>query len=222
MRIPKQQLELPFRPRGGKRAGAGRKRRPGSSNVRHRARPTVTTHTPLHVTVKLRRGLPRLRDQVVFVQVRALLARCRAAAFRIVEWTVQSDHVHLIVEGNDRAAISTGMAGFGVALAKLVNRIAARKGKVLRERYHAQPLTSPRQVRHALRYVLGNAHKHGVLARGIDPMSSGSMFDGWAELRPAPRARDSSVQRPRSWLLRVGWKRGGLLAIPGAPGGMQG
>jgi len=211
-----EQLCLIFPSRGGRRPGAGRKPGPFASTVPHRSRASLSPRTPVHVTVKLRRGLPRLRDQLVFARLRGLFAWARSTAFRIVHWSVQVDHLHLVVEASDARELSRAMARFNARLARLVNRLAGRSGAVLRERFHARQLRTPREVHHAVRYVLNNAYKHGVLRSALDPMSSGPMFDGWFGLATAPSERDATVSLPRTWLLRIGWRRHGLLQMPQA------
>jgi putative transposase len=208
------QPELSFRAWGGRRRGAGRPRNPRHARgggVPHSARPKLCARTPVHVTVKLRRGMPSVRSLVAFARVRAVLCSAASTDFQVVQWSVQVDHVHLVVEADDERALSRGMARFDGALARAVNGVAGRKGSALRERYHARALRTPREVHHALRYVMNNGHKHRVVAHGVDSMSSGAMFDGWAETSVRPLALDASVRSPRTWLLCVGWRRHGLI-----------
>ena len=80
--------------------------------------------------------------------------------FRIVEYSVQSNHLHRVIEATDRRELSRGMQGFGIRLAKNLNLRLARRGPVLRERYHAHTLKSPTETLRALRYVRQNTHLH--------------------------------------------------------------
>jgi hypothetical protein len=108
------------------------------------------------------------------------------------------------------------MQGLGVRIARALNRLWRRRGKVLADRYHAHVLSSPKEVRTALVYVLHNARKHKATAAGLDAFSSAWWFDGW--LGGAPRAR-AAIERPawlrraRTWLLAHGWRRWGLLEV---------
>jgi hypothetical protein len=145
----------------------------------------------------------------------ALAAAC-ADLVRLVHFSVQHDHVHLVAEARDEKALSRGIQGLAVRLARALNRVMGRKGKVCKERYHARVLRTPRQARHALRYVLGNARKHGVPlgSRELDPCSSAASFDGWAGrvvVEATELARDAAAvaTQARSWLLRIGWRRAG-------------
>jgi hypothetical protein len=135
--------------------------------------------------------------------------------------------VHLVVEAAGKEALGRGMKSVGIRLARAVNRVFGRKGPVLFGRYHLRVLKTPREVRHALAYVLLNARGHwkqrtgSAPPVGLDIASSGAWFDGWK--RPPPTAAKPKgsppVARPRYWLLRVGWRRRGLVdpaEVPGA------
>ena len=148
--------------------------------------------------------------------------------FRLVDYSIQRDHLHLIVEANGKATLACGMKSLGARVAGAVNRVFGRSGAVLAGRYHVRWLTSPREMRHALRYVLLNARKHararlgGIVppARG-DEASSGALFEGWRRPPPgmpsSPR-REAETQPARSWLRRVGWRGHGLIDPEEVPG----
>jgi REP element-mobilizing transposase RayT len=179
------------------------------------------------VTLRLRPGTPSVRT-VRFVRAfERSLARVRARSdFRVVHYSLQGNHAHFIVEARDQAALGRGMTSLATRLAMTVNRVHARRGRVLADRYHLRRLRTPREVRNALAYVLQNARKH--LAEHIarvpramrpDPASSGRWFDGWA-WEGWGRALDPAmpVTAPRSWLLRVGWLRHGRIDPDEVPG----
>jgi len=140
-----------------------------------------------------------------------------------------SDHVHLIVEAHDKRALSRGMQGLAIRIAKAINR-GERRGKVFRDRYHAIVLATPRHVRNALAYVILNARRHDRNRDGaswIDPFSSGYWFDGWRRdverlKRESARHLDFSFESPcaapRTWLLGVGWRFRGLIDPSEIPG----
>jgi REP element-mobilizing transposase RayT len=211
------QLELPVRTWGGKRAGAGRKPASGLAGVPHRARPMHSERHPIHVTMRAERRIPNLRRPVLFRELQRDFARASRASFRVVHFSVQSNHVHLVVEASDKASLSRGIAGLAIRLARSVNRVLSRRGRVWGDRYHARALRTPREVRHAIVYVLMNFRKHGGSpARGVDAMSSAAWFDGWKRWPQEPvkhaAANDAApVWRPRTWLARRGWRRHGLI-----------
>jgi REP-associated tyrosine transposase len=185
------------------------------------------------VTLKIRNDLPSLRTVRLVKEVERTFARgCERGEFRLVHYSLQGDHAHLIVEAKDRHALGRGMKALGARLARAVNRVLQRSGPVLADRYHVRVLRTPREVRNALAYVLLNARRHAAKAGkrlsraiGIDPASSGRWFDGWRRASPRgitpidlspPHSR--TVSPPRSWLLNKGWRRRGLLDPNEIPG----
>ena len=175
----------------------------------------------MHVTLRLREGLESLRRRQAYAVVcQALCKGKEYGEFRLYQFSVQSNHLHLIVEASDRVSLARGVQGLAIRIAKGLNRLWERRGKVFAERYHALVLRSARQIRNALRYVLGNAFKHDwskVLNGWFDPCSSAAWFDGWRGWNGQPlRARSFEgalvpVVAARGYLLRVGWRRWGLL-----------
>lgn len=207
-----RQHEIEFRAWGGARAGAGRKRQGGRSRVSHRARPAVEERHPLHITVRLRAGLPNLRRGATREVLERTFARgAERFGLRLVQYAILSNHLHLVVEAQDRRALARGMQGLLVRAAKALNRHWGRKGRVVADHFHARSLRTPREVRSALAYVLQNARRHGLQLRGTDPFTSGAWFDGWAQPTPAA-ARASPCAPARTWLLRAGWRRHGTIS----------
>jgi REP element-mobilizing transposase RayT len=158
---------------------------------------------------------------------RSFAAACERGRFRLVHYSIQADHVHLIVEAEGKRELACGMKSIAARVARAANRIFARCGPVLADRYHLHVLRTPREVRNALAYVLLNARRHlakaGRSVRGaarIDPASSGAWFAGWIRGVLTPqRSEPCPVAEPCSWLLRVGWLRNGLidpLEVPGS------
>ncbi len=227
MRRKPEQLELDRIRHGGRRPGAGRKPGP-NPRIRHRSRERFTALLPCHVTLRVRSDVPSLRTvQLVHEIERSFASGCEREDFRIVHYSLQGNHAHLIVEAANGEALGRGMKAIGSRLSRAVNSVFERSGAVLADRYHVHVLRTPREVRNALAYVLLNVRKHAAQARralsraSIDPASSGRWFEGWQRrfggTGPALPA-GKPVAMPRTWLLAVGWKRGGLLnpdAIPG-------
>ena len=183
-----RQLHLPIPATwGGKRAGAGRKPSGSRPAPPHRPRAAHDIRQPLHATLRALSGIPSLRRQAIWPAVRDAIRRSNRAFFRIVHFSVQSDHLHVIAEADSPAARRRGLWGLAVRTAKAINRRAGRKGPVWSDRYHARALGSPREVRRAMTYVLLNFCKHLRAPPGVDPRSSGPWFDGWKE--PPPRRK---------------------------------
>jgi putative transposase len=221
------QLEMPFPEtpkRGGKRKGAGRKRL-GRECVPHRARPRHYSGHPVLVTLRARAGLPSLRHAGLFEELRpAIRGASRSPAvgesFRVVEFSIQHDHVHLIVEGDDKDTLSRGVRGLVIRLARAVNRALSIRGGVWGDRYDARALKTPLAVRNALVYVLMNAKKHGErLASGVDRLSSARWFDGFTA--KLPHVEESPVHVSMTWLGRLGWRRRGRIGFDERPCSMR-
>ncbi len=197
--------------------------------MRHVSRERFRNTLPAHVTLRLRPGLPSLRTVRLVHAIEASFAKgCERGGFRLVHYSLQGNHAHLIVEAHDRDALGRGMMAIGSRLARAVNRVAGRSGRVLADRYHLRLLPTPREVRSALRYVLLNARRHAANARktvskavSFDPASSARWFDGWrrsAPIEATARAAPAAVARARTWLLTIGWRRHGLLDPADVPG----
>ena len=209
--------------RGGPRHGAGRPRgiRP---RVMHRQREGIVARLPVHVTIRLRRGIPTLRQPRFVRRFRSSLSEaCVRHGFRVVHYSIQRDHVHLLIEAHSNHSIACGMKSVGARIGKLANRLFQRSGKVLDGRYHLRALRTPLEVHRALRYVLLNHRhhaarrhrpKHSIHHRQAQPdsASSGRWFDGWRIAIDPPNSKDTcEVASARTWLLQTGWRRHGLI-----------
>jgi REP element-mobilizing transposase RayT len=176
-----------------------------------------------------------LRTQFVFPTLRLAIAaanRGAAECFRVVQFSVQGDHVHLLVEARNREALVEGVRGLSVRIARRVNRLLNRRGKFFADRWHGRALQSPRAVRHALVYVLANFRKHGC-DRGavLDVYSSAPYFTDFIEfpcrlpIHAEPELWPMALGPPgekvvaaaETWLLSAGWKRHGRLSVAERP-----
>jgi hypothetical protein len=171
----------------------------------------------------VRRNLPYLRQRHLFEVLRAAFrASNRRADFRMVHYSVQSNHLHLLCEADDARALGRGMQGLAIRTALALNRRLGRKGSVFDDRYFAREQTCPLQVRRTLVYIFGNASHHG--RRGfdglVDAYSSAAHFDGWARPLPSRVLDDAGEpvgQPSTTWLLRTGWRRHGALRFGETP-----
>lgn len=237
----------PLSRRGGKRRGAGRPPKGRRAGSPHKKRPTLKPTTPVHVTLRVVTVIGNLRKRHMYEALRraSLTLATNYDDCRIVHISVQRDHIHLLVEADNEQALARGMKSFQVSAAKRLNAaftakharrrpVHRRRGQVFTDRYHAEYITSPRQARNALAYVLNNWRKHredrdvphrpGV-AFEHDWYSSGWMFAGWREranlefIPPTPDGfQPLAIWFPRSWLLTTGWRRHGLISLFEVPG----
>jgi REP element-mobilizing transposase RayT len=221
-----RQQRFEFRTHGGARSGAGRKRTlPGRPRVSHKTRELTKSRFPVLVTVRMRTEIARLRNFELYAALRrGFVHGCKKQRFRICQFSIQGNHIHLMCEAADNSALARGMQGWAVRVARGLNSTLGRTGSVFADRYHARIIKTPRQCRATLCYVLQNARRHGERIdpafHGMDPFSSAWWFDGWKDnhwregLMP-PEMR--TVARPETWILSVGWRRHGLLSIDEMP-----
>jgi hypothetical protein len=189
------------------------------------------------MTMRAQNGLASFRAQRTFKAIAGALRKASKPGFRVVHFSVQIDHVHVIAEGDSAELLRAGCQGLAIRIALAFNRLFVRKGKVWRERHERHDLRSPRQVRNTLVYVLMNHRKHARGSTGeawafrsLDPKSSALWFDGWSP-RAGPalavlheeaklffRSEDERpVVSAQTWLANVGWRSGGLVDPASSP-----
>ena len=193
-----RQLTLLLRQHGGRRNGAGRKPKGPKPLVSHKARVQFDKPLPVHVTLRVGEDVWNLRSGRSYRRLKACLAAAAGRfGLRVIAFSIQGNHIHLIVEANDTEALSRGMQGLCIRIAKMLNAMMRRPGRVFADHYHSRLLRSPSETANAIAYVLDN-HRHHHGERGVDRFSS-------AALDTAERAK--VLSRPLGWLLRVGWRR---------------
>ena len=228
-----------FKPRGGKRPRAGRPAKGPRASERHKRREPVRASQPVHVVLRAESDIRSLRVRHIYHAIRwATVVMAKHDDCRIIHASIQGSHLHLLVEAKDRMRLARGMQAFQISAAQRINRAITahsgmrRTGRVFTDRYHVTILTTPRQVRNTLAYVLNNWRRHGEDKRRVarswtmDPFSSGAFFDGWKErehalfVPPLPDGyRPLVVWFARSWLLTTGWRRHGLISATEVPKG---
>jgi REP element-mobilizing transposase RayT len=190
----------------------------------HISRERFASRHPCHVTFRVRDDVPSLRAVRFVREFERSLRQIRSRpGCRVVQYSIQGNHVHMLVEAAGPDSLGRGMKSVGARLARAVNRVSRRRGPVLADRYHLRALKTPREVRNALAYVLLNTRRHARSAAKrvgkavrIDPASSGRWFDGWrggVELARDPPA----VADAHTWLLGQGWRRHGRIGLDEIP-----
>src|SRR5262249_2536882 len=132
---------------------------------------------------------------------RALYDGSNRFGLRIVRFSVQGNHLHLLVEAAETRALLRGIKGVSVRIAKRMNALMQRHGRVIGDRYHARTLRTPTQVRRAITYIRDNP-KQPMAQRGQTPPTA--WVDPYSSDSPALTA---ALPPPRIWLVRVGWRR---------------
>ena len=199
-----RQIEMKLPTWGGKRKRAGRKPKGLRAGVAHVTRARLSPNHPVHVTWRMLPHVWNLRSRRSFrLLSEAFAGGCDRLGFRLVHFSVQGNHLHLVVEAPDERRLTRGLQGLAVRIARRLNRLMQRAGKVFADRYHAHILRTPREVARAVAYVLGNFFVHAarrgerIEATAPDPYSSAAANDSGPPL----------VVAPRTWLLCIGWKR---------------
>ncbi len=152
------------------------------------------------MTLRARNGIPNLRAPRFYAVVAgALRALGTREDFRVVHFSLQTTHLHLIVETDGAAALGNAMRALSIRLSRRLNALLGTRGRVLEDRYHAHALRTPAEVRNAVAYVVGNFASHAerrgeyVPADFVDPYSSAAAV--------GPDGLPPPVSRPRTWLL---------------------
>jgi REP element-mobilizing transposase RayT len=201
-----KQLSLTLKTWGGKRKGAGRPPSGTRAGVSHLRRPELASRHPVHVTLRLLEGVGYLRAAMRVRAIEQVLAEAKERlGMRIVHYSIQGAHLHLVVEALDKAALSAGMQGLMIRLARRLNALERRRGKVFADRYHAHALRTRAETVNAIRYVTRNYAHHARENVGrdfVDPCSSAR----WLRVMPP---EDAPVAAPRTWLLRLAWREAG-------------
>ncbi len=210
-----RQSEFEFRRWGGARAGAGCKPKGERARASHEKRPCLASRHPVHVTLRLEGGFESLRKRPNFRTVRtALFEGANRLGLRLIEFSVMTNHLHLVCEAVDERALGRAIKGLSVRIARALNRLWDRMGRVFADRYHVHVLKTPSEVRNALEYVLRNAAHHGHHFAGPDPCSSGKWFDGWREcVARTLEFAAAPLPTAQTWLLAHGWRRHGPIDL---------
>lgn len=182
-------------------------------NVPHRTRPEHDRRHPVQVTLRALPTAPPFRRQRTYEIIRTVFAQASVGGFRVIHFSVQHDHIHLIVEAEEKAHLSSHLRSLIIRIAKRLNRVLGRAGRLWADRYHRCDLTSPRAVRRALVYVMCNFknHVHRPFLDAFDVFSSAFWFKRWRRPFGLPaRFLDDGTGPPvvdaETWLLSYGWQ----------------
>ena len=225
--------------RGGPRKNAGRK--PTGDFASHATRPPIDKRRPQHATLRAIAEIGWLRRLDIYAAVRHALRTvlARSNEFRIVHLSIQNTHIHLLVEASDKRALANGLRAFQISAAKAINTVYSRRrrlpqrrtGRVFADRYYTEDISSVRQVRNTLSYVLNNWRRHcddsgaySLFGGRLDPYASGLAFRGWCEEIPEGERslpheyEPPEVSAPRTWLLNAGWTKAKSISMFETPG----
>ena len=223
------QLALPLekKPRKRRRGADGKLvplgRRPQAERVGfmpHETRAVHDKNHPVHVTIRRVASGPSFRTQLVCSVIRRVIAAAKSKGVGVLHYSVQENHVHLMVEAESATDLSNQMRTLFSRIAFAVNGVAQRRGRLFRDRHHRHALRTPREVRNALVYIMFNDRKHHAreasmrsAAPTVDRCSSVYWFHDWSPSDRPPEGvmlplEDAPTSRPQTWLARWGWHRG--------------
>jgi REP element-mobilizing transposase RayT len=208
---------------GGRRKGAGRPCKKDSLH-RHKSREDFNPKHPLHINIKLEKGLPTLRAKASFKLVKQAILKARQKGLRIIHFSVQSNHLHLLIESDGKEKLAQSMQSLCTSLAKSINSRLQRKGKVFKDRYHVHILKTLREVKHAMVYIFQNFAKHTKIPNRFDPYSTlicfkekvllglskvntHKLFKNESERELLKNQMQKLIDDPVTWHLNVGWKK---------------
>lgn len=197
---------------GGRRRNAGRKNKTGT--VHHMKREKVEAKYPIHITIKLKKGVASLRGPKMVAEFKSSLRKAKKRGLRVIHFALESNHAHLFAESDDNRKLRSGMSSFGSSFGKSARQVTGGRGSVFNGRYHMNIFRSPRQTKRAMAYVLLNHSKHQGAKPYVDQKSSAPFFGDWRALLGERYRVDQPPPRPdflaeaRSWLARDGWRKG--------------
>src|SRR5665213_2046977 len=210
-----KQLKFKIKTWGGKRKGAGRKNRSGLCS--HLKREKIDIRKPIHITLTFNKV--NLRNRATLNAFRHAVSEAKRFCLYVVHYSIQIDHIHLIIEAKDNKSLTTGMKSLCGRFGKIIRAAMGGSGPVFKERFHIHVLKTPTEMKRALKYVLTNTAKHMKVIEHIDGFSTGLAFKEWRPLlgRSYSDIVDdviknfattySELSPPQSWLARVGWMR---------------
>ena len=180
-----------------------------SSHVPHRKRQEIC-HDALHVSFRLSAGLPSLRQDAEFECITDSIEEAQERfGCRIIEFSVMSNHIHLVLEAPDKESLARAMKGLKVRIVRALNKLWKRTGSIFSDRYYASAVKTVRRAANTLRYVLNNGRRHyaWMLQNVPDKYSSGPWYKHWKERNGQPFRTDRCpVVPPKSRVLQEAMK----------------
>jgi REP element-mobilizing transposase RayT len=151
--------------------GAGRKPM-YDKGIRHTKRESIKKDTVLHLTLKIQKEKSGLKNKKILKILHSSIKKARILGLKIIHYTLEYDHVHLLVEASDKKILGKGMQSFGISFSKGINKFRLQKGAVFKTRYHFRKLNTFTEIKNALNYIMGNGIKHRETFSIITPYNS--------------------------------------------------
>ena len=142
------------------------------AGIRHTERPVITRPSSLHLTVKIKSIKADLKNKSILKILKRAILNARKQKLKIVHFSLEYDHLHLLVEASNNIELSKGMQSFGVTIAKAINRRCKLKGGVYKHRYDFRKITSSSELKKVLSYIFNNGVKHKTSTSIVNPYNS--------------------------------------------------
>jgi REP element-mobilizing transposase RayT len=142
--------------------------------IRHTERPLIKKPSSLHLTIKVEKIKADIKNKTVLSILKRAIQNARKQGLRVIHFSLEYDHVHLLIEAENNTTLGKGMQAFGVTFSKAINRVRKTTGKVYKHRYHFKAITSPKQLKNVMSYIFKNGVKHGT---------SKSMLNGYNSIK---------------------------------------
>jgi len=142
------------------------------AGIRHTSRPFLKRPASLHLTIKVQRNKDEIKNKSVLKLLKHAILRARFQGLKVLHYSLEYDHVHLLIEADNNHILGKGMQAFGVTMAKGINRLKRLKGAVYKHRYHFRQISSPRQLKSVMNYIFTNGMKHGTAKTMVNPYNS--------------------------------------------------
>lgn len=167
----------------------GKRGRPAihDRGIRHIERPRFNRPRSFHLTIKVKSNKADIQNKKILKALHHAIFRGRLKGLKIVHYTLEFNHVHLLVEASCNRVMHSGMQALGISLAKAINRFKSLKGSVYKHRYHYRQISSPRDLKNVLHYIFHNGIKHKRTRHVLDLYNSCLAEKRlWAEIKVKP------------------------------------
>lgn len=118
----------------------------------HEKREQVRTHIPLHINFKYKLSV---KNKEGLKALHKAIKNARSHGLKIIHFSLQHNHVHLIIVATNNRILTKGMRSLTITLSKTLD-----KGRIQLQRYHLHVLRTRKEAKNAFHYVLFNERKH--------------------------------------------------------------
>jgi len=140
--------------------------------IRHTLRPRLKKASSLHLTIKVKKIKAEIKNKAVLNLLKRAISNARKQGLIIIHYTLEYDHINLLIEADNNSTLAKGMQSLGVTLSKGINRLKKLKGAVYKHRYHFRQISSPSELKKVMSYIFNNGLKHKSARSLVNPYNS--------------------------------------------------